>query len=100
MDKTHNVIPFPGVHSGECYASNEYSRMFLAVLLKNISEAYRFDHQLAAEQLMPYLPGLHSLTKAVIQQIQTDSVAAGLANKLLAESIINSFRDAGLIAEL
>ena len=98
MDKEHNVIPFPGVHFGERYASNEYSRMFLAVLLKNISQTYRFDHQLAAEQLVPYLPGLHSLTKAVIQQIQSEPATAGLANKLLAESIINSFRGAGLIA--
>lgn len=97
MNDDHNVIPFPAGRCDNSYSTNEFSQMFLAVLLKNISQTYRFDHQLAAERLVPYLPGLHSLTKAVLQKIQSNPQHASLANELLAESIINSFRDAGLI---
>lgn len=100
MSDNRNVIPFPAERCDSPHSSDEYSRLFLAVLLKNISQTYHFNQQFAAEQLVPYLPGLHSLTKAVIQQIQSEPATAGLANKLLAESIINSFRDAGLIASI
>lgn len=99
MDNEHNVIPFPVVRSGSGYSSSEFSQMFLAVLLKNISEAHHLDHQYAADRLVPYLPGLHSLAKAVIQQIRSSPVNSKLANEILAESIINSFRDAGLLAQ-
>ena len=100
MTDNRNVIPFPAERCDIPHTSDEYSRLFLAVLLKNISQTYHFNHQFAAEQLVPYLPGLHSLTKAVIQQIQTEPATARLANRLLAESIIDSFRGAGLIAAL
>lgn len=97
MNRKHNVIPFPAVLSDSQYSPDEYSRLFLTVLLKNISQLYQLDDQLAAEKLMPYLPGLHSLTQTVIQQIRSNPTHARLANEILAESIINSFTAAGLV---
>ena len=96
MSDDHNVIPFP---ADSRHLTDEYSRLFLALLLNNISQVYHLNHQFAAEQLVAYLPGLHSLTKAVIHQIQTEPATAKLANTLLAESIINSFREAGLVQQ-
>jgi len=97
MNDDHNVIPFPAERSARSAPSREYSQLFLAVLLKNISDTYHFDHQYAATRLVPYLPGLHSLTEAVIQRLQSQPQQSRLANELLAEAVVNSFRAAGLI---
>ena len=86
MNDDHNVIPFPAERSARSAPSREYSQLFLAVLLKNISDTYHFDHQYAATRLVPYLPGL-----------QSQPQQSRLANELLAEAVVNSFRAAGLI---
>lgn len=98
MANKDNILRFPDIKAAPHQSEDEYSRLFLTVLLKNIAQAYHLNHKLAAQLLAPYIPGLHSLTKATIKQIRKSPDQSDLANQLLAESIINSFKDTGLVS--
>jgi hypothetical protein len=98
MANRDNILQFPDIKASPRYSEDEYSRLFLTVLLKNIAQSYHLNHKLAAQLLAPYIPGLHSLTKATIKQIRRSPKQSELANQILAESIINSFKDTGLVS--
>lgn len=98
MNKKDNILQFPDIKARDRQSDDEYSHLFLAVLLKNIAQNYHLNHKLAAQLLAPYIPGLHSLTKATIKQIRRHPCQSQLANEILAESIINSFKDTGLVS--
>lgn len=98
MPGKDNILQFPGSPVNRSPSEDEYSRLFLTVLLKNIAQNYHLNHKLAARLLSPYIPGLHSLTKATLKQIRHYPAQSEMANQLLAESIINSFKDTGLVS--
>ena len=98
MSEKDNILQFPNIKANPKQSEDEYSRLFLTVLLKNIAQTYHLNHKLAAQLLAPYIPGLHSLTKATIRQIRNCPAQSHFANELLAESIINSFKDTGLVS--
>ena len=89
-----NIITFPTPENSE----EEYSQLFLTVLMRKITDYYHLDPNLTAQHLSTYLPGLLSLTKATLKHIRSSPHHASLANQLLAESIVNSFKAEGLVS--
>ncbi len=73
------------------------SELFLARLLHNIAEQYQLDPYYASQSISPYIPGLHSLVETVLSYCDSPYCTLeqiDMMNKLLAETLVNSFRHA------
>lgn len=114
MRRPDNVIPFPSAGATDNKSCtdvrsprqnvadlDEQSEIFLTLLLRRIASFYHLNHQHTAVRIAPYLPGLHSLTRAVLsagRSAAPGSKKLQIANTLLAESIIHSFKSEGLVS--
>jgi len=114
--KDDNILIFPQSHcriaqptsnnNGPANTDFEYhglqeSELFLARLLHNIAEQYQLDPYYASQTISPYIPGLHSLVETVLNYCDSPSCNPkhiDIINKLLAETLVNSFQHAQHLA--